>query len=110
MSFENGLYAIRFGTPLGTGAGVAYLHDGKLRGGDSMMAYVGSYNESGGQLQADVRAYKHTDVPGMGSVFGAETVDIHLSGNASGGNADLIGSAPQAPGVRLSVQMERLHD
>ncbi len=110
MSFENGLYAIRFSTPLGAGAGVAYLQDGKLRGGDSMMAYVGSYNEVGGQLQADVRAYKHTNVPGMGSVFGTDNVDIHLSGTVSGGIADLTGSAPQAAGVQLLVKMERLHD
>ena len=56
MSFENGLYAIRFQTPLGAGAGVAYLENGKLRGGDSMMAYVGSFNETGGVLTADVHA------------------------------------------------------
>ena len=110
MSFENGLYAIRFSTPLGAGAGVAYLQDGKLRGGDSMMAYVGSYNEVGVPLQADVRAYKHTNVPGMGSVFGTDNVDIHLSGTVSGGIADLTGSAPQAAGVQLLVKMERLHD
>lgn len=75
-----------------------------------MMAYVGSYNESGGTLNADVRAYKHTDVPGMASVFGVDTVDITLSGSVSGGNANLTGTAPQAPGVTLQVSMERLHD
>jgi hypothetical protein len=110
VAFENGLYVVQFGTPLGEGAGVAYLQDGKLRGGDSMMAYVGSYNEANGQLQADVKAYQHTNVPGMASVFGATDVDIHLSGQTSGGNATLTGSAPQAPGVALTVHMERLHD
>lgn len=110
VSFETGLYAIRFQTPFGAGAGVAYLENGKLRGGDSMMAYVGSYNESNGALDADVHAYKHTDVPGMGSVFGVDQVDIHLTGTVSGGNASLTGTAPQAPGVRLQVSMERLHN
>jgi hypothetical protein len=110
MTFEEGHYVVRFSTPLGDGAGVAYLAGGKLRGGDSMMAYVGSYNEAGGRVEADVRAYKHTDVPGMASVFGADEVDINLSGTASGGNLALTGTAPQAPGVQLQVQMERLHD
>ena len=110
MSFEAGLYVIRFQTPFGAGAGVAYLEGGKLRGGDSMMAYVGSYNEDNGSLNADVRAYKHTNVPGMASVFGVDQVDIHLTGNVSGGNATLTGTAPQAPGVVLQVTMERLHD
>lgn len=110
MSFETGLYAIRFQTPFGGGAGVAYLEDGKLRGGDSMMAYVGSYNENKGTLNADVHAYVHTNVPGMTSVFGVDQVDIHLHGTVSGGNANLTGTAPQAPGVTLQVSMERLHD
>jgi hypothetical protein len=110
VAFESGLYVVRFGTPRGEGAGVAYLSDGKLRGGDSMMAYVGSYNEANGQLQADVRAYQHTDVPDMESVFGVDEVDIHLTGPISGGNAKLTGTAPQAPGVNLTVVMERLHD
>lgn len=110
MPFEAGLYAIRFQTPGGAGAGVAYLENGKLRGGDSMMAYVGSYNETSGTLTADVLAYKHTNVSGMVSVFGVDKVDIHLQGTVSGGNANLTGTAPQAQGVVLQVSMERLHD
>ena len=110
MSFEPGLYLIHFRTPFGEGAGVAYLQNGKLRGGDSMMAYVGSYDEGSGKLSADVHVYKHTSTPGMTSAFGVDEVDIHLEGTASGGNANLTGTAPQAPGVKLQVAMERLHD
>lgn len=110
MSFETGLYTVRFQIAGDEGAGVAYLANGKLRGGDSMMAYVGSYTESNGQLEADVRAYKHTSVAGMTSIFGVDQVDIHLSGNISGGNGSLTGTAPQAPGLTLQVKMQRLHD
>lgn len=110
MAFESGLYAIRFQTPAGAGAGVAYLENGKLRGGDSMMAYVGSYNEANGILNADVGAYIHTNVPGMSSVFGVDQVDIHLTGKLLDGKATLTGTAPQAPGVTLQVTMERLSD
>lgn len=110
MDFEDGLYVIRFQTPYGAGAGVANLNDGKLRGGDSMMAYVGSFHLSNGALAAEVRAYKHTSVPGMSSVFGVDEVDITLNGTVSGGNATLVGTSPQAPGVQLQVTMQRLHD
>lgn len=110
MSFEAGLYVIHFQTPFGAGAGVAYLQNGKLRGGDSMMAYVGTYDEGDGSLSADVHVYKHTNIPGMQSVFGVDKVDIHLEGSVSGGSANLTGTAPQAPGVNLQVAMERLHD
>ncbi|MDQ1229283.1 GrlR family regulatory protein [Sphingomonas sp. SORGH_AS_0879] len=110
MAFESGLYAIRFVTPFGGGAGVGYFHNGQLRGGDSMMAYVGTYHESNGRITADVRSYKHTSVPGMASVFGVDEVDIHLEGSVSGDNATLTGTAPQAPGVRLQVSLQRLQD
>lgn len=43
MPLPNGLYKIAFETPSGTEYGVAYLQDGKLRGGDSGIAYVGSF-------------------------------------------------------------------
>lgn len=40
---NNGLYRVTFRTPLGEGAGVAVLLDGKIRGGDSAFAYSGRY-------------------------------------------------------------------
>lgn len=110
MAFESGLYAIRFQTPLGAGAGVAYLENGRLRGGDSLMAYVGSYTEANGNLTADVLAYKHTNVPNMASVFGVDRTDIRLTGSIVAGEAILTGISPQAPGINLQVFLERLHD
>lgn len=108
MAFENGLYVIRFGTPLGEGTGVAYLHDGQLRGGDSMMAYTGNYTENAGKVTATVQAFKHTNVPGMASVFGATDVVIELSGTASGTKADLIGTSPQAPGLSFHASLQQI--
>jgi hypothetical protein len=43
----NGLYKLSFETRSGTEYGVAYLQDGRLRGGDSGMAYLGTYRQGG---------------------------------------------------------------
>jgi hypothetical protein len=51
VSLENGTYIVRFATPMGEGAGVIYMEDGKARGGDSLIAYVGSYNVAGISLR-----------------------------------------------------------
>jgi hypothetical protein len=107
---ENGLYRVSFQTPLGQGTGVAYLHDGRLRGGDSMMAYVGNYHENGGNFTADVRVYRHSTVPGMTSTLGVDEADLHVAGTVSGGNVAGTGQAPQAAGVTLQVRLDRLHD
>lgn len=110
MPLDNGLYAIRFQTPLGAGAGVVYAQNGHLRGGDSGMAYIGTFQEDGDKLTADVRAFRHTANPGIRSVFGVDDVNIHLDGTATQSSATCIGTAPQAPGLRLQVTLERISD
>lgn len=107
---EDGLYRVSFRTPQGQGTGVASLQKGKLRGGDSMMAYVGSYNEAKGSFEADVRVYQHSQVPGMTSAIGVNEADLHISGTVQGSNVSGTGQAPQVPGVVLQVGLERLHD
>jgi len=109
MALQDGLYLVRFNTPLGEGSGVAHLTDGKLYGGDSMMAYVGKYSDDGGSADAEVRVFRHSNVPGMEPVLGTNSATLKLSGSVSGNSANLTGSAPQAPGVQLSVSLSPLN-
>jgi hypothetical protein len=109
MALKDGLYSVKFGTPLGEGAGVAYLADGKLYGGDSMMAYVGKFEQDGDKANAEVRVFKHTDIPQMQPVLGTTSATLKISGTVSGETAKLSGSAPQAPGVQLSVTLSPIH-
>lgn len=110
MNFEDGLYKVAFATHLGGGTGVAYLHGGKLRGGDTLMAYVGSYNEHQGKVNADVLVYQHSIVPNMAPALGVSKANLTLNGTVTGGVGTLTGTAPEAPGVTLKLTMERLHD
>ncbi len=59
MPLQNGLYKIEFQTQLGAGSGVVILHDGQLRGGDSMIYYVGTYKQDGDEFSAEVRTDAH---------------------------------------------------
>ena len=107
---ENGLYKVAFRTPIGEGYGVVVLENGTLRGGDSMMFYVGKYTENGGQFTASVDVDVHSNVPGMVSVFGPgrNRVHIDLKGQSTDNSADANGSSPQAPGVSFSTSLTRL--
>ncbi len=40
---QNGLYIVRFETPLGQGSGVVVVRDGSIGGGDTGTYYRGSY-------------------------------------------------------------------
>ncbi|HXH53135.1 MAG TPA: GrlR family regulatory protein [Sphingomicrobium sp.] len=110
MALQDGIYLVRFSTPLGEGSGVTYLTEGKLYGGDSMMAYVGKFSEKGGSANAEVRVFQHSNTPGMESVLGTNSATLKLSGDVSGSTANLSGSAPQAPGVQLSVSLSPLSE
>lgn len=109
MALTNGLYKVTFQTPLGAGYGVVTLENGTLQGGDSSMYYVGTYEQNGDAFTAEVMARTHTNVAGMGSVFGVPEASIHLNGTSTDKTATVQGSSPQAPGVGFSAKLERLH-
>jgi hypothetical protein len=105
---QDGLYKVAFQTPLGEGFGVVTLKGGELTGGDSMMYYIGTYDQNGETFNASVRASQHSTVPGMSSVFGATNVQINLTGTSTGDSAVMKGSSPQAPGISFSAVMTKL--
>jgi hypothetical protein len=104
----DGLYRVHFQTPLGTGAGVVYLSNGKLWGGDSVLYYVGNYILSGDALSASVVTARHTG--GSQSVFGIDRVSIRLNGRLQGNTANLSGSSIEAPGIAFQAIMTKLID
>lgn len=110
FKMRNGTYRVAFQTPLGHGAGVVVLHDGHVRGGDSSLCYLGTYEIDGASFRSVIHAFKHTTILGMSSVFGVDDVNITLIGTYDGDNGSLRGSAPEAPGVSFSATLNRLGD
>jgi hypothetical protein len=107
---KNGLYKVHFKTPLGEGFGVVVAENGKMRGGDSSIYYVGSYQVDGDNLTATVETDAHSRYPGSGSVFGRDQVTIQISGKVAGDVVTTRGSSPQAPGVSFNATLSRLSD
>jgi hypothetical protein len=110
MPISNGLYKAHFRTPLGEGFGVVHLLDGKLRGGDSSIYYVGSYIQDGDQFSANIATDTHSVTPGIRPVFGKDQVNITVSGTVSGETVQMTGSAAEVPGVSFQSTLIRLCD
>lgn len=110
MALNEGLHLVTFRTPLGVGSGVAFLTNGRLHGGDSIMAYVGEFRETDGNAEVDVRVFRHTNRPGTQSVLGANSATLKLSGEVDGDTARLSGPLPQAPGSQLTVSLSPLKE
>ncbi len=107
---QDGLYKVDFKTPLGWGSGVVHAQGGKLWGGDAALYYVGTYSQSGKEVSASVKTFRHTQNPGIQSVFGRDQVSIQLKGMEDGNNVQCAGSAPEAPGVSFSALLSRVSD
>ena len=105
---RNGLYGVQFNTPIGSGAGVVTLADGKLSGGDSALYYLGTYYSEGNRLSAEMRTGRHSLV--MPSVFGIDNLLISLSGTIEGDKVQFTAIAQEAPSLSVWGSISRLAD
>jgi hypothetical protein len=105
-----GLYKVEFKTPRRKGAGVVYAADGKLHGGSSAFAYVGSYNENGNTITCVVSTTRHTNDPNHPSAFGFDKVTIECQGTAKGEFATFEGKAAETPALGFKAVLTRIAD
>jgi hypothetical protein len=103
---RNGSYSAWFRTPQGKGTGVIVRADGRMAGGDTVMAYTGSYVEDGDKFTATIATQRHTQ--GQPSVFGNDNVDLTLTGKSTVTTASCSGIAKQAPGLTFEAPLSVL--
>ena len=110
MAIASGTYKAEFTTPLGEGSGIVFVENGKIRGGDSVMLYLGEYTSSGDTIEATIKVTRHTVTQAFSSVFGVDNVTIKLSGQTTPTSAQVVGVSPQALGIRFDAVLTRLAD
>lgn len=99
---EPGLYKASFSGPHGSGFGVVDLNGEQFRGGDSVIAYTGSLAQTGTDIVAQLRTFRHS--PGGVSVFGIDAVSVTLRGKAGSATSATL----KADGVNFTVKLDRL--
>lgn len=105
-----GLYKVELETPRGKIVGVVFARDGKLRGGNSALAYIGQFQQTGCAVAGTMTARRHTRDPKCPSLFGVEDVRLTLHGFEKDGFATLDGTAAEAPSLGCRVVLARLCD
>jgi hypothetical protein len=107
---QPGLYKVQFHTVHGTGSGVIYVIDGKLRRGNSAFAFVGSYSGQGDSIQVRIATERHNDDRQFKPLFGTDRITLTLRGKDEGHIIDFEGTALQLPGVAFKATMTRICD
>jgi hypothetical protein len=105
-----GLYKVEFETPRRKAVGIIFARDGKLHGGSSAFAYVGSYEQVGHKISGVVIAKQHTNDPDHPSVFGLNEVKIDFLGVEKDSFASVEGTAAEAPSLGFKAFLTRICD
>ena len=105
---RNGSYSVWFRTPQGEGTGVVVLKDGKLIGGDTGIAYTGSYVQEGDKFTASIATERHTQ--GQPSAFGIDEIDLTITGKSTPTTASCTGIAKQVPDLTFEATLIRMAD
>lgn len=102
---REGLYRVAFHNVHGAGNGVMYVRGGKMRGGNSVCAFIGSYTEADEVVSVKVSTRLHTADPNFKSLFNGGEVTIVLKGKVQDDSVDLAGSALHMPGVTFKAML-----
>jgi len=107
---REGLYKVEFHTVHGTGSGVIYATSGKLRGGNSGFAFIGTYSGDNDEISVKVSTARHNADPTFKPLFGTDMITLTLKGKDSGSMLDFEGSALQLPGIAFKATLTRICD
>lgn len=106
----NGLYKAEYGINAAFGRSIMCMHDGKMLGGNSAFAHLGTYRESGGEVFAEIITQRHNEDPHYKPLMGADVAAIHVRGRPQGKTLRLEGSADPMPGAMFWANLTRLDD
>ena len=110
LLFLDGLYKVEYGINDAFGRGVMCMHAGKLLGGNSAFAHLGTYRENNGEIAAEVVTQRHNEDPHYKPLMGADVAAISLRGKATANGLRLEGSAGPMPGALFWAELTRLDD
>src|ERR1035437_4770163 len=80
-----GLYKVEMHTVHGSRRGVLYVYDGKMMGGNSAFAFIGTYRDSAsGEVLVHISTVLHNDDPNFQPLFKTDKITLSLKGRQQG--------------------------
>ena len=92
-------YTVRFSLNEAVGRSVMYAHGGRLLGGNSAFAHIGSYEENGKDIDIEVRTVRHNPDPSYPAMAGTDDATLIAKGAADGSLYRFKGALKELPGA-----------
>ena len=105
-----GFYKVRFQLGEAVGRSVMYARDGKMLGGNSAFAHIGSYEEIGDEIDIEVKTVRHNPDPNFRAMAGTDDATLLARGRTDGGNIRFRGALRELPGVVFQSVMIPIED
>src|SRR5450755_2936240 len=103
---RQGLYKVEMHTAQGSRRGVLYVYDGKMMGGNSAFAFIGTYRESdNGETLVDISSLRHNEDTNFQPLFKTDKITLSLRGRQQGEQYFFEGGTTQFPGVAFNSVM-----
>lgn len=106
----NGFYKVRFQLNDTPGRSVMYAHAGRMLGGNSAFAHIGTYLEAGGEIATEVRTLRHHTDPNYRSLAGTDAATLMLRGWPEGDLVHFEGTIVELPGSVFKAVMTPIDD
>jgi len=106
-----GFYTVRFQLGKAVGRGVMYARDGKLLGGNSAFAHIGTYEELGGdEIAIVVNTVRHNPDPNYKAMAGTDDATLFARGTPDGDLYRFQGRLRELPDVPFQSVMTPVED
>ena len=106
-----GLYKIEMKTVHGSRRGVLYAYDGKVMGGNSAFAFIGTHQDLGnGEVLVAISTLRHNDDPSYQPLFKTDKISLSLRGRRDGERYIFEGGTTQPPVIAFTSVMTPIHE
>ena len=94
-----GFYTVRFQVNETVGRSVMYAHAGKMLGGNSAFAHIGSYEEVGDEIAIIINTVRHNPDPNYPAMVGTDDATLRARGRPDGRLYRFEGRLDELPGA-----------
>lgn len=106
----DGLYKVEYAMDGSVGHSVMYAHAGRLAGGNTAFALLGTYEDLGSDITAEISTQRHHPSRTYPKLLEAHEATIRMRGNLQDGAYRFIGEVMQDPGKPFQALLTPLSD
>lgn len=105
-----GFYKVRFTLNEAVGRSVMYVRDGKMLGGNSAFAHIGTYESDGEEIAIEVSTVRHNPDPNYRAMAGTDDATLIARGAADGDLFRFKGALREVPGAVFQSVMTPIEE